>query len=132
MQTLFADPRHAPNVPAPRAGEQTQKPPQQPATLSLTQVPAEHPELLRTELSELLSSGMQTLEVDVSAVPVLPAVALRSLLEVDTALRRRGGRVRLLNPTPRSIRVLAASRALHLADTAAGTATGGGRHRNRC
>jgi anti-anti-sigma regulatory factor len=128
VQTLLADPRPASIVPAPRVPEHTPAPAQAPAALTLTQGLAEHPALLRTRLAELLSTGTRTLEVDVSAVPVLPAAALRRLLEADTALRRRGGRVRLLNATPRSIRVLAASRALHLTEPAAGSATRGGRH----
>lgn len=117
MQTLLTEPRQA-IVPAPRVPRPAPNPAPASAALNLTQGVAEDPALLRATLSELLAEGIRTLEVDVSAVPVLRAAALRALLDVDTTLRRRGGRVRLLNATPRSIRVMAASRALHVTDIA--------------
>ncbi len=111
MQTLLATPPHAAIVPVPR----TPGPTRPASSLKLTPALAQAPVLLRTELNDLLAGGSRTLEVDVSDVPVLPAAALESLVDADAALRCRGGHVRLLNLTPRSIRVLAASKTLHLA-----------------
>jgi len=113
VQTLLEHPRPTSVLPAPRRPEQS--PRRAPARLGLTPALAEHPALLRTQLNELLAGGIRTLEVDVADVPVLPAGALHSLVEADATLRCRGGRIRLCNPTARSIRVLAGSKTLHLA-----------------
>ncbi len=111
VQTLLASAAQSAIVPVPRTPGRT--PPA--ANLKLTPTLAQAPVLLRTELNDLLAGGSRTLEVDVSDVPVLPAAALQSLVDADATLRRRGGQVRLHNLTPRSIRVLAASKTLHLA-----------------
>lgn len=118
MQTLLTQPRQVSIVPAPRAPERTPAPGFAPR-LALDPALSHYPALLRAELDELLDSGIRTLEVDVSAVPVLPVRALRCLVDADSVLRCRGGRLHVLNPTPRTVRVLAASRTMHLTATSA-------------
>lgn len=111
-QGITLDP--PPLVPAQRAPQQTSAP----SRVDLTPALVEQPGLLRARLDELLASGIRSLEADVSAVPVLSTAVLRALVDVDATLRCRGGRLHVLNPTARTLRVMAASRTLHLAAAA--------------
>lgn len=77
---------------------------------------------LRTRLRELLEQrGTRTLQVDVTAVAFLNLDALRLLLDADTLLRARGGRLLLRNPNHRVQRLLATTRTGYLAHEHAST-----------